>query len=164
MEITGLRLNFIRMSAGDFPFFARLVTNYSVMKYITGRALNSEEAELRFRKALHVNSLNPDAGYFVVFRKEDNEFIGVVKLVNFEPSVMEVGYMLLPEYWGKGFASEMLRYVVEFARLKYPGVELTGIVDPENPASIRVLEKFGFYLYKTGRIDDQDAAFYKLNL
>lgn len=164
MKITGLRLNYIRLSAGDFPFFARLVNNISVMKYITGKALNAEEAEMRFWKAIHVNTHNPEAGYFAVFQKQDNEFVGVVKLVDFEHFEMEVGYMLLPEYWGKGFATDMLNYLIELARIKFPESDLIGIVDPENPASIKVLEKFGFRLYKIGVIDDLDAAYYKLNI
>ncbi len=70
--------------------------------------------------------------------------------------------MLLPENWGKGFASEMVKCMLELNREKSIASEVIGIVDPENPASIRVLTKFGFELYKTGIIDGLAAAYYKL--
>ena len=56
----------------------------------------------------------------------------------------EVGYMLFPEYNGKGIVSEALQRVVEygFNEMKLHSIE--AILDPENTGSEKVLLKNGF--------------------
>ena len=164
MDINTERLLFSRLSPGDFPLYASLATNEDVMKYITGNALTMNEAEQRFQKALEQSGKNPDAGVFIVRNKDDGEFIGISKLILLQKNQAEVGYMLLPECWGKGFASEMVKCMLDLNRKKSIATEIIGIVDPENPASIRVLTKFGFTLYETGQIDGLAAAYYKLEI
>lgn len=57
---------------------------------------------------------------------------------------VEIGYGLLPEYWGKGYATEAVIAAVDWAR-KQPGVrQIEAETDPDNAASQRVLEKAGF--------------------
>ncbi|MEU2949078.1 GNAT family N-acetyltransferase [Nocardiopsis alba] len=56
----------------------------------------------------------------------------------------EFGYTLARDRWGRGLATEAGRLcvTVAFDELSLP--LLTGVVDPANPASARVLEKLGF--------------------
>ena len=60
-----------------------------------------------------------------------------------ELKAVDVGFRFLPQYWGKGFATEACQASVQF------GFEVLGLrhiiamVLPENLASIRVLEKVG---------------------
>ena len=58
--------------------------------------------------------------------------------------VVEVGWMLLPAYWGRGYATEAGRAVIDIARkgLRLPKLSAGHFTD--NPASGRVLEKLGF--------------------
>lgn len=163
-KIISHNLIFSRLSTDDFRLYSRLVINGEVMKYITGKALTTDEAENRFQKALQSAEGNPLAGFHIVKSKLNNEFIGVAKLVLIDEDQFEIGYMLLPEHWGKGFASEIVKSLVDFARYKQVAREIIGIVDPDNPASIKVLTKFGFRLFKTGQIEGLDAAYYKLIL
>lgn len=55
----------------------------------------------------------------------------------------EVGYILAPEAWGQGYATECLAALVEAARELAP-LTLTASVHPDNESSMRVLEKCGF--------------------
>lgn len=56
----------------------------------------------------------------------------------------EIGYGLLPEYEGKGYATEAVRAMTEWA-LQQPGVcQIEAETEPDNTASQRVLEKAGF--------------------
>lgn len=164
MEITGSSLSFKRLSAGDFHLYSLLVTDPDVMKYITGKALSPAEAESRFRHALRLTESNPGAGYFVVSSTQSGEFAGVAKLVLTKENQFEIGYMLMPEHWNKGYASGIVESLVNYARENNLCREIIGIVDPANPASIRVLTKHGFTLYETGLLDGLEAAYYKLLL
>lgn len=163
MHITSGKLIFNKLTDNDFALYAQLTMNEDVMKYVTGTALSLEKPELRFQKVMDTNRISEDTGFFMVRLKDKDDFIGIVKLVQITADQFEVGYMLRPEYWGKGYASEMVEYMISIAKKKQIN-EIIGIVDPENPASIRVLSKFGFQLYETGKFDGLEAAFYKLEL
>ncbi|MDO9257630.1 MAG: GNAT family N-acetyltransferase [Bacteroidales bacterium] len=161
MYISSRQLIFNKLTDNDFTLYAQLTMNDDVMKFVTGNALTLEKAEIRFQKVLDTNIASGDTGFFIVRKKDKDDFIGIVKLVQITADQFEVGYMLLPEYWGKGYASEMVKCMISLATKKQIK-EIIGIVDPENPASIRVLSKFGFQLYETGKFDGLKAAFYKL--
>ena len=61
----------------------------------------------------------------------------------------EIGFILHPEYWGRGFAREALRPVIDRA-FKIHGLErIIADVDPRNAASLRLLASLGFR--ETGR-------------
>ncbi|KAI9119458.1 hypothetical protein K1719_009334 [Acacia pycnantha] len=57
----------------------------------------------------------------------------------------ELGYALGFKYWGKGIVTKVVKMVVEMAFADFPDLErLEALVDVENVASQRVLEKAGF--------------------
>lgn len=57
---------------------------------------------------------------------------------------VELGCGLLPDFWGKGYATEAVIAVTEWA-LKQPGVSrIEAEAEEDNLASLRVLEKAGF--------------------
>ena len=67
-----------------------------------------------------------------------------------------VGYYVLPEYWGNGYASEAARLLVTYSFDELNAHRVEASVQADNPASRRVLEKLGFQ--KEGVKRD---AFYK---
>jgi [ribosomal protein S5]-alanine N-acetyltransferase len=163
-DFSSARLAYSRLSTDHYELYSQLVMNEAVMKYITGKALNAEEAEIRFYKAVDATIKNPEAGFFIVRSKQAEKLIGVAKLVGIESNQAELGYMILPEYWGKGFASEMVEFMIRLTLELKLADKLLGIVDPENPASIGVLTKFGFTLFETGEYEGLVSATYKLDL
>jgi RimJ/RimL family protein N-acetyltransferase len=57
----------------------------------------------------------------------------------------QVGYTIAAEHWGRGYASEALRGLVDFAFRTLPNLHrLAADADPRNRASLRVLVKCGF--------------------
>ena len=59
---------------------------------------------------------------------------------------VEVGYYIDKAHWGRGLASEITRAALSLAFEKLELPEVGAFARPENPASIRVLEKAGFRL------------------
>ncbi len=57
---------------------------------------------------------------------------------------VDVGYALLPEYWSKGYASEAVRVVMQYAGESLGMRRVVAVVNTENASSIRLLEKVGF--------------------
>lgn len=55
----------------------------------------------------------------------------------------DVGYLLTPAVWGRGYASEAMKAFIAH-RCRRGSRELTADTDPRNQASIRLLQRHGF--------------------
>ncbi|MEM7021847.1 MAG: GNAT family N-acetyltransferase [Pseudomonadota bacterium] len=79
---------------------------------------------------------------FLLVRKADRAVLGAGGFGG-TTKVAELGYSLGRAYWGKGYATEAVRAMLEHARpLGLHQLEAYSFTD--NPASARVLEKAGF--------------------
>ena len=58
----------------------------------------------------------------------------------------EIGYFVGEEYWGKGIATEAIRQMVDYIQRNFDVIRIYAEVFEYNRASMRVLEKNGFYL------------------
>jgi RimJ/RimL family protein N-acetyltransferase len=110
-------------------------------------------------------------GVWAVIERSTGSPIGSVMLWPLEDGPeIEVGYHFGKFAWGKGYATEAARAVIEHGFRVLDVDYLVGVVFPENPASQRVLEKvgmtyrgmreiFGFNLmhYKIDRVDVEQA-------
>jgi len=67
-----------------------------------------------------------------------------------ELEAVDVGFRFLPEYWGRGLATEACTASVAFGFDTLRLDEIIALVLPQNAASIRVLEKVG--MGRTGTI------------
>lgn len=61
-----------------------------------------------------------------------------------EVQQFELGYSLLPRYWGMGYATELTRRLIGYAFEEVGMVEICGRTVPWHSASRHVLEKAGF--------------------
>jgi ribosomal-protein-alanine N-acetyltransferase len=57
----------------------------------------------------------------------------------------ELGYIFDKAYWGRGFASEALTVMIDYAYIFCPWPEIVADIDPRNLGSLRVLERLGFH-------------------
>ncbi|EOV5313519.1 GNAT family N-acetyltransferase [Klebsiella pneumoniae] len=112
--ITTPRLSLTRFVTDDWPFFLRLRQDPQVMRFM-GEVL-SEEALGDI--GLRISPKNPHEA--------------------------DVGYALLPQAQGKGYASEALRAVCEYGFTTLGVQAINAWVLGENRGSSRLLEKQGF--------------------
>lgn len=56
----------------------------------------------------------------------------------------DFGFMIHPEYWGQGIATEAAAAFIDYAFSNKLSDQLLADVDPRNVASLRVLDKLGF--------------------
>ena len=69
--------------------------------------------------------------------------IGACDLSLIERNVVDLGYMLGAQDWGKGFATEIALALIDAAFFDLRADRVISTVDINNDASIRVLEKIG---------------------
>lgn len=79
-----------------------------------------------------------------------------------EPPALELLYGVASEHWGRGFATEAARRVVDHG-FETLGFETIGAsTDPPNVASMRVLEKLGMVPTRRETLTGHDTAFFEL--
>ena len=84
---------------------------------------------------------------WVIEEVETNKVIGTCGFLNYEKEHhrIELGYDLNPKYWGKGIMKEAVSYIIHFAFMTMNMNKIEAKVEPENQASIKLLEKLNFY-------------------
>ena len=106
----------------------------------------SQEEAVDFIKKTQERVVNHEMFYWVISFKNDPKLLGTVLIFNIVEQELkaEIGYELLPAWWGKGIMQEAFSKAIEFGfhtiRLK----TLEAIVAPGNSKSIAILERNHF--------------------
>lgn len=147
------------VSDDDFRYYLNLVSNEKVMVMNYGRVFTLEEANLIYKSMLKNNEDYEGFGYFKVFEKAANDFIGSGAItINNDFSEAEIEYMLMPDYWEKGYGSEIVRELLKKVEGAKGIYKVIAITDPDNLASKKILLNNGFKPYKVFEIDDGSLA------
>lgn len=140
------RLILRRVVKEDVSEIFALRSDPEVMKYIPRPLLKTEEEALE-HIALIDEKIDSNEGInWAITQKENPKLIGIIGHYRLKPEHLrsEIGYMLHPAHQGKGIVSEAIKEVVNygFEVMKLHSIE--AIIDPENCASEKVLQKNGF--------------------
>jgi [ribosomal protein S5]-alanine N-acetyltransferase len=83
---------------------------------------------------------------WAITRRDNGEMIGTCGFNGFnrQASRAVIGYDLLRSSWGQGVAGQAVAGMLEFGFRRLELHRIEAYVDPENAASVRVLEKLGF--------------------
>lgn len=157
--IETVRLKISLMSEEHQAWYVQHVRQDGIMKYITGRGLNEEEAAARFQRAINIGTEHHGFGFLVVQLKDDDRFVGIGKLSFDGRDSAELGYSLELPFWGRGFAKEIMLALEDYARRNERVKKLTAIVDPDNFRSLYLLEKAGFQIDEIGIFKDSPSVF-----
>lgn len=104
------------------------------------------------------------AYHWAVTRRSDRDLIGAISLSNVQRpgGVAEIGYWIGVPYWGRGFATEAARGVIEWGFQRAGLHRIHAVHFARNPASGAVLRKAGMHhegtrpghIFKNGRWED----------
>ncbi|MGO1120851.1 GNAT family N-acetyltransferase [Rhodovibrionaceae bacterium A322] len=141
------RLRFSCPTDEDVPAFVKGLNDWAVAQWVGSPPYpyGPEDARewIEMVRAEHQEKDQPLR--FALVEKSSGATIGTIGLHPEEASgLFEVGYWLLPESWGKGYASEALGLLLDYADGPLDISQLIGVTDPENLPSQAVLKKFGF--------------------
>jgi [ribosomal protein S5]-alanine N-acetyltransferase len=93
-------------------------------------------------------------GRLAVVEKASSDFIGWAGLkvesnVNGHKTFYDLGYRLMSQYWGKGYASEAARAIVAFGFEALQVDEICAYIEQGNDSSRRVAENAGLRVTST---------------
>jgi ribosomal-protein-alanine N-acetyltransferase len=157
------RLLLRRAVAEDFDDLAQMRRDPRVMATLGGVRSASETA-LRLEELID-HWRRHGFGRWIARWPLNGEFVGYAGLewetLDGRPEV-EVGYALVPHFWGRGLATELVHecLLVAFSLLDRP--DLVAFTLPTNLASRRVLEKTGFRFEREGIHEGLPHVFYRI--
>ncbi|MEK4237508.1 GNAT family N-acetyltransferase [Paenibacillus sp. FSL H7-0714] len=138
------RCRLIGLQEIDFEDLKKLYSNHQVRKYLGGAT--DDEILLR-NKFNDVLKNSTDAYYWVIRSINDNQFIGLVTLTKYHDGLnIEVSYQFLPEWWGSGLATEVIKTIIEYSFNELGLSRLVAETQTANIASCRLLERVGMKL------------------
>ncbi|GAD80158.1 GNAT family N-acetyltransferase [Vibrio ezurae] len=148
MDIQTPRLKLSLLAADDWHLFHDLHTNVEVMSLCYDVP---SMKELKDKFELRTQAWTKQSTHWlclVITDKDTNEKVGVTGFC-FQGDIAEVGYMLLPQFYGLGYATESLQAVINWAIQTHKINMFSAVVTEGNTASERVLTKAGFALMRT---------------
>lgn len=152
------RLNLREMSDADAPFMLELLNDPDFILFIADRGVRTLEGAARYIEERFVaNYRQHGFGLWLVETKEGREAAGMCGLLKRGAPVpgVEVGYAFLPKFRGRGYAYEAAAAAKRHAREALGLPRLYAIVNPDNDASIRVLEKLGLRFEHPVRLEGE---------
>ena len=130
--------------AEDVAAYYDYMSDPDVMKYTALLPLSWEEAKNRV-ESLAMKQANTSPHAFVITLGESEKLIGNCRLArdNDEPTTGDMAYFLNRNYWGRGYATEAVRALIDYGFDRFDFKSIYAICVPENEASRRVMEKAG---------------------
>lgn len=140
-----------------------LNSDKEVIKYTGDNRFSSESEALEFLASYNHYKIH-GFGRWAVILKENDAFIGWNGLKLNEENDIDIGFRFYKKYWGRGFAFESAKAVLEHGLNVLKIDCIVGRVIPENIASVRVLEKLGMKFKKQGLCHGiEDARIYSIS-
>ncbi|MCX6019751.1 MAG: GNAT family N-acetyltransferase [Chloroflexi bacterium] len=136
------RLHLRQLTELDAEFILALYNDRDFIRNIADRGLRTiEDARAFIARGPRAPYAQIGHGLLCVEENASGHAVGICGLVKRdELSDSDIGFALLPEWRGRGYAREAASAVVAFARDELHLPRLLGIALPENTPSIRVLE------------------------
>lgn len=158
------RLWLRQAGADDAPFILELLNAPGFVRGIGDRGVRTlDQARAYIEERMVASYREHGFGMWVVTPRDAQAPVGLAGLVKRDvlPHV-DVGYAFLERAWGNGYALEAAAAVLDLARESLGIDPVAAIVNPDNLASRRLLEKLGLRLVDVRQLAgwDQPSAYY----
>lgn len=151
ITLTTDRLILCPHTADDHTACCALWSDPEVTRFIGGRPATPEEVWQRILRYAGLWQLL-GYGYFVATDRVSGALVGEVGLADFHRDLdpplgdtPEAGWVLLPNYQGRGLAHEALTAMLAWADLTMPRTAC--MIDPANAPSLKLAERLGYTEY-----------------
>lgn len=144
-----------------------LDSNPEVHRYLGNQPIQKIEQAQEAIDRIRQQYIDNGIGRWAVIEQSSGEFIGWSGLKwvtesenkNKPHAYYDVGYRLIPKFWGKGYATESAKAALTFGFEQLQVTTIIGTCNENNKASRKVLEKCGLvfeekFLYKNELICD----------
>jgi ribosomal-protein-alanine N-acetyltransferase len=146
MELTTQRLILCEFVAEDWPAVLAYQSDPRYLRYYEWTERTEADVRSFVQRFLDWQAAKPRIKYQLkITLPEDGRLIGNcgVRLEEAGAAVGDVGYEIAPAYWGRGYATEAARAIMDFGFEELGLHRVWSYTVAENAASQRVMEKLG---------------------
>ncbi|WP_024769312.1 GNAT family N-acetyltransferase [Aquimarina macrocephali] len=156
------RLSLREFNLEDSDFVLKLINSPKWIEFIGDRNIKTNvEAEGYLKNNLIKSYKENGFGLWVVVLKETNVSIRMCGLVNRDTlEDIDIGFAMLPEYLGMGYGYEIANATMNYAKNTLHLDKIVGITNPNNIASIKLLNKIGLRFEKTIELSEKDTVLF----
>ena len=144
MQIRTERLLLRRPHMDDLDAMFEITSNPVAMRYWSTLPHASRDVTRPWLEQMIARTAAGGEDFLIEFEGRIIGDVGAGRLPDF-------GFIIHPDYWGRGFATEASAAFIAYAFSDTAATELCADVDPRNAASLKVLGKLGFL--ETGRAE-----------
>lgn len=143
LETARLRLRQFALS--DAAFVLELLNEPSWLRFIGDRGVRTlDDARAYIERGPRTMFARYGFSLLVVERKDDGAALGMCGLIQRDSlDAPDIGYAFLPRAWGHGYARESAAAVLAHGHATLGLPRILAITDPDNAASIKLLEDIG---------------------
>lgn len=170
------KIVFREFTLTDLHLLKTVFQNPEIMAYTLDDCFSDEELD-QFHKNILKNNISSPRNIYEYAVFQDDNFIGFADFTIFQKNrsggVAEIGYLIQPQYWGRGFGSTIAKELIEICFSQHHLHRVYAKCNSNNIGSKRVLEKNGMKLegelrkqrYKNGQwVDEHVYALLNPNL
>ncbi|MGV3547250.1 MAG: GNAT family N-acetyltransferase [Pedobacter sp.] len=158
-EVRTKRLLLRQVLPTDAIAVMKIRGNEEAMRYIPRPRAKTKEDALAVVEML-TNGINEGKSINWAISNIENpsEIYGIMGYVNFYPELgkAEIGYMLHPDYWGKGYVPEAILEVEKFGFEQINLQSIEAKIDPRNDNSRKILQRNN---YQFDRLVQKEMTF-----
>jgi ribosomal-protein-alanine N-acetyltransferase len=149
-----------KLTATDEEGFFRINGDAEVMKHIRPAKKKQECAQF-LKENIQLYKQDSVIGRYLVLEKSTTQIMGMFSYLLLSDELnYHIGFALLPIFWGKGYALELVKFGVPYFFSHQPSNELYAITNKENAASQKVLLNSGFEATKNFLLNEQALDLY----
>jgi len=163
------RLILREILSSDAEALFELDSDPLVHRYLGNKPIKSIEAAQKAIANIRAQYLNQGIGRWAVIEKSSGDFMGWSGLkLNFEKTMnkhsnfYDIGYRLMPRFWGKGYATESAIAAMDYGFNILNIETIVGLADVENLASNAILKKIGLKYIEDFPYEKVRVSWYEL--
>ena len=139
------RLLLRKVTMGDLEDIHAYASREEVARYVTWpvhRTLSDTKEFIHYSLRRYEQKQSAPWG---IEYKENGRLIGTIEFVSWDTNnqMAEIGYVLSPDFWGKGITAEATRKIISYGFTRMELVRIQARCINENAGSARVMEKAG---------------------
>jgi ribosomal-protein-alanine N-acetyltransferase len=161
--LTSERLGLRLLDDGDLENLKKLDLDPEVRAHFPGGVSTPGEIQEWISKS-RTTFREKGFAVFAVIDLASGRFAGRAGFSQMEDGEVEVGYVLLPDFWGRGLAQESLQSLLIWAKRNINVPRIIAYAPKPHAASFNVMKKSGMTYFKSGTVEGVECDFYQYPL
>lgn len=167
MDLVIARLKLELHNDSHFEGVRVMDSDPDVMRYITNGIVKTPEETWEGIRRVQARWDKYGFSWWAIKEKVSGTIVGAAclqHLANVDGAPLEIGWRLVPERNGKGYATEAANAIIDFAAEHIGATYLVAVADPENIPSQRVMQRLGMTYKAMEQHYDVPCVVYELNI